>query len=147
MAIQARRQQRQTVQTEEASSDGSKWGSVLGAIAGAAATVASGGAAAPAVLAAAGAGASLGGIAGGAVGNKEAQFGTQNVQQTVETGQGGQSESTAMARRAQQKSQNELSALMQAETALSKVPPEVAQEYAEPIKQARALAQQKYGVA
>lgn len=147
MAYQPIRAQKQTVQTSEASDSGSKWGSVLGALAAGAATVASGGAALPVVLGAAGAGASLGGLAGGAIGNSAAEFGTRNVNQAVQTGQAGESDSTAIARRAAQKGQSELSALIQAENALSKVPPEVAKEYEEPIKQARAMAQQKYGVA
>lgn len=146
MAVTAQRPVKQMVQTKEASTDGSKWGSILGALAGGAAVAATGGAAG-AVLGAAAGGSSLGGLFGGAVGNSGPEFKQQTVNQGVQTGQAGESESTAIARRAAQKSQSELSALVQAENALAKVPPQIAQEYAEPIKQARELAQKKYGVA
>jgi len=155
MAIQALQPQKQTVQTQEANSDGSKWGALLGALAGGAAVVATGGAALPAVLAAAGSGASLGGLAGGMF-NKEAKFGTKDVQNGVQTSRTSEeADSSAIARRAQQSSAAQLAELNKAEKALSLVPPDIAQEYGDTIKQAKeaAMKQQqqqykpKYGVA
>jgi hypothetical protein len=155
MAIQALQPQKQTVQTQEANSDGSKWGALLGALAGGAAVVATGGAALPAVLAAAGSGASLGGLAGGMF-NKEAKFGTKDVQNGVQTSRTSEeADSSAIARRAQQSSAAQIAELNKAEKALSLVPPDIAQEYGDTIKQAKELAMKqqqqqykpKYGVA
>jgi hypothetical protein len=155
MAIQALQPQKQTVQTQEANSDGSKWGALLGALAGGAAVVATGGAALPAVLAAAGSGASLGGLAGGMF-NKEAKFGTKDVQNGVQTSRTSEeADSSAIARRAQQSSAAQIAELNKAEKALSLVPPDIAQEYGDTIKQAKEIAMKqqqqqykpKYGVA
>jgi len=146
MAIQARQTQKQTVETSASDNSGSKWGQILGAVAGGALIVATGGAAAPAVLAAAGTGAMLGGMAGGAF-NKDAQYGKQDVGAGAVDSAGSESQSTAMARRAAEKSKSELDALVQAEKSLSLVPQDIADEYGEPIRQAKALAQKKYGVA
>lgn len=164
MAIQAIQPQKQIIKTQEGNQDGSKWGALLGAIAAGAAVAAApatggasvaAGSALASALGAAGAGASLGGLAGSAF-NKEAEYGTKDVQNAVQTSRTSEeADSTAIARRAQQSSAAQLAELNKAEKALSLVPPDIAEEYGDTIKQAKELAMKqqqqqykpKYGVA
>lgn len=130
MAIQAKKPKTETT-TEGGSRTGATWGQALGTVVGAYYGGPSG------AMAGGGTGAQIGGLF-----DEKPYEQSRKVPQAIETGDQNEGGS-AIARRAAQKSQNELLQLIQAENALSKLPPELQQEYGDTIRKAKELAMQK----